>query len=94
MAPCDVELKVCQISIWSLHHVMVASYPEARLERMVGKKGCCQASFFGPKNQDGFETFELKTSDTQTLNASLKCAQLRKTCKNETISAKRSLVVV
>jgi len=29
----------------------------------VGKKGCCQASFFGPQNQDGFETFELKTSD-------------------------------
>ena len=63
VAPCGVELKVCQISIWSLHHVMVASYPEARLERMVGKKGCYQASFFGPKNQDGFETFELNTSD-------------------------------
>ena len=29
MAPCGVELKVCQISIWSLHRVMVASYPEA-----------------------------------------------------------------
>ena len=36
MAPCAVALKVCQISIWSLHHVMVASYPEAKLERGLG----------------------------------------------------------
>ena len=75
---------------------MVASYPEADVgkEWMVGKKGCCQASFFGPQNQDGFITFELNTSDTNIERFVEACSIEKNMQKHTTISAKRSLVVV